>query len=144
MAVDMWALGVCVYALISGYLPFDEMEPPEPGCTIEWVVEFPDEQWVDVSEDAKDLIRRLLEPNPMRRYTARQVLQHPVRVCVFVRACLLILSFPLHFYIYKKLVFSPPPIPNLSPLTTAHLSMIIHISLCTTTITTNILKVGCW
>ena len=30
-AVDMWALGVCAYALLSGYLPFDEMEPPEPG-----------------------------------------------------------------------------------------------------------------
>ena len=97
MAVDMWALGVCVYALISGYLPFDEMEPPEPGCTIEWVVEFPDEQWVDVSEDAKDLIRRLLEPNPMRRYTARQVLQHPVRVCVFVRVCTKVCSLVVAF-----------------------------------------------
>ena len=41
-AVDMWALGVCAYALMSGYLPFDEMEPPEPGCEIEWIVQFPE------------------------------------------------------------------------------------------------------
>jgi hypothetical protein len=38
----MWALGVCAYALMSGYLPFDEMEPPEPGCEIEWIVQFPE------------------------------------------------------------------------------------------------------
>jgi hypothetical protein len=67
-AVDMWALGVCAYALLSGYLPFDEMEPPEPGCEIEWVVQFPDEQWSEITEEGKDLIRRLLEPDPLQRY----------------------------------------------------------------------------
>lgn len=31
----------------------------------------------EISEESKDLIRRLLEPDPQRRYTAEQVLKHP-------------------------------------------------------------------
>jgi serine/threonine protein kinase len=94
-AVDMWALGVCTYALLSGYLPFDEMDPPEPGCTIQWVVQFPEEQWATITEEGKDLIRRLLEPDALRRFTANQVLQHPV--CTLPPPPP---SIPFYLYIY--------------------------------------------
>lgn len=38
---------------------------------------FPEKYWKDISKEAKDLISKLLEKNPAKRYTAQQVLQHP-------------------------------------------------------------------
>ena len=38
-------------------------------------------QWDSVSEEAKDLIRKLLELDPHKRASARQALQHPWFVC---------------------------------------------------------------
>jgi serine/threonine protein kinase len=33
--------------------------------------------WTNVSEAAKDLITKLMEPNPEKRFTVKQALQHP-------------------------------------------------------------------
>lgn len=33
--------------------------------------------WPNVSPDAKDCVKRMLEPNPARRATADEILQHP-------------------------------------------------------------------
>jgi serine/threonine protein kinase len=38
---------------------------------------FRDEYWKHVSEQAKDLIRHMLDVNPATRYTVDQVLAHP-------------------------------------------------------------------
>lgn len=38
---------------------------------------FPEEHWQGISEDAKDLIRQLLQTNANLRPSAQQVLQHP-------------------------------------------------------------------
>ena len=38
---------------------------------------FPEEQWQSISEEAKDLIRQLLQMNANLRPSAQQVLQHP-------------------------------------------------------------------
>ena len=39
--------------------------------------DFPDTEWSDVSEEAKDLIRKLLVKSPSKRYSAADVLKHP-------------------------------------------------------------------
>jgi calcium-dependent protein kinase len=41
------------------------------------VVDFKRDPWPRVSEPAKDLVRRMLDPNPITRLTAAQVLEHP-------------------------------------------------------------------
>jgi len=38
--------------------------------------DFPDPEWQNVSEDAKDFIRKILVVNPEQRATAEQCLQH--------------------------------------------------------------------
>jgi serine/threonine protein kinase len=35
------------------------------------------EEWDFISDEAKDLIRRMLETNPMKRITAKEVMAHP-------------------------------------------------------------------
>ena len=41
------------------------------------MVDFKREPWPRVSEPAKDLVRRMLDPNPLTRFTAAQVLGKP-------------------------------------------------------------------
>ena len=40
-------------------------------------IDFNREPWPRVSGNAKDLVRRMLDPDPSTRPTARQVLEHP-------------------------------------------------------------------
>jgi len=75
---DMWSLGVIVYILLGGYSPFEEesqellFEKVRLGF-----YEFDPAFWDPISEDAKDLIGRLLTVRPRERWTAEQALQHP-------------------------------------------------------------------
>lgn len=39
--------------------------------------DFPAPYWTNISESAKDLVRKLLTVDPAQRYTAKQVLEHP-------------------------------------------------------------------
>lgn len=40
--------------------------------------DFPDPYWSEISAEAKDLVNKLLCVDPKARFTAQQVLQHPV------------------------------------------------------------------
>uniref|UniRef100_A0A0E0KKJ0 non-specific serine/threonine protein kinase n=1 Tax=Oryza punctata TaxID=4537 RepID=A0A0E0KKJ0_ORYPU len=76
--VDVWSAGVILYILLCGVPPFwAETEQGVAQAIIRSVVDFKREPWPRVSEPAKDLVRRMLDPNPMTRLTAEQVLEHP-------------------------------------------------------------------
>lgn len=78
-AIDMWALGVIVFVLLCGCLPFDDDSSKiadESAARKKFALRFP--KWAaNLSPSAKDLLNNLLEINPKNRYTAQQALSHP-------------------------------------------------------------------
>ena len=65
-AVDWWAIGVLIYEMVAGYLPFSADQPIqicEKICFHGWV-RFPSH----FSSDLKDLLRNLLQVDLTKRY----------------------------------------------------------------------------
>ncbi|EPS64871.1 hypothetical protein M569_09910, partial [Genlisea aurea] len=76
--VDVWSAGVILYILLSGVPPFwAETEQGIAQAIIRSVVDLSRDPWPVVSDEAKDLVKRMLNPNPKTRITAQQVLDHP-------------------------------------------------------------------
>lgn len=76
-AVDMWACGVLLYIMLSGRMPFYGRD--DQACLRMIAVgkfDFPDREWAAISEDAKSLVRGLLQVDPDKRLTADAALQH--------------------------------------------------------------------
>jgi serine/threonine protein kinase len=78
-AIDMWAVGVIVFVLLCGCLPFDDDSSKIASDAMarkKFTLRFP--KWAaSLSASAKDLLHNLLEINPKARYTAEQALNHP-------------------------------------------------------------------
>jgi len=76
--VDLWSLGVILYILLCGFPPFYHESTAALYKQIKkGEYDFPDPYWTDISDQAKDLVRSMLTVDPKKRFTAKQVLQHP-------------------------------------------------------------------
>ena len=74
---DIWSCGVIMYILLCGYPPFNAETDQEILNKIKLgKFSFPDEEWENVSPDAKDLIVRMLAFSPNERYSASECLNH--------------------------------------------------------------------
>ncbi|PHT49938.1 Calcium-dependent protein kinase 16 [Capsicum baccatum] len=75
---DVWSIGVITYILLCGRRPF--WDKTEDGIFKEVLRNKPDfrrKPWSNISNSAKDFVKKLLVKDPRARLTAAQALSHP-------------------------------------------------------------------
>lgn len=77
-AVDVYAMGIMLYRMISGHYPYDG---DDDDRTLELAAQahlsFSDPSWRRTSKECRSFVRALLQPHPERRLTAAAALLHP-------------------------------------------------------------------
>ena len=75
---DIWSCGVILYILLCGYPPFNGNDYKEIYHAIQFKEpDFSGEEWSEVSEKGKNLIKQLLAKDQNKRITAKEALKHP-------------------------------------------------------------------
>lgn len=75
--IDMWSFGVLSYIILVGYPPF--FDTSEKGLEIaisQAAYTFHDEDWSNISSEAKDFIQKLIVVDPSKRMTTTEALKH--------------------------------------------------------------------
>lgn len=68
--IDIWSLGVCLFEMVTGYIPFQSSK-----CTVlrKFSIPLKEEK---LSSDCKDIIEWMLQLDPKKRPTAKDLLRH--------------------------------------------------------------------
>ena len=75
---DLWSIGVIVYIMLSG-------KPPFAGKSDEAIIErvkegaysLADKEWTNVTSEAKDFIKALMQKDVRLRLSATEAISHP-------------------------------------------------------------------
>ena len=74
--IDIWALGITIFTLLIGKPPFEGKDvKTTQDLIMSGLLDFPDDS-PKISDEAKDLIQKLLMKNPSKRPTTEQILMH--------------------------------------------------------------------
>ncbi|XP_018548720.1 serine/threonine-protein kinase Chk2 isoform X2 [Lates calcarifer] len=79
LAVDAWSLGVLLFVCLGGYPPFHESFGRQSvrDQIIRGEFTMVQSKWRHVSDQAKDVVRKLLVVDPSQRMSIEEALQHP-------------------------------------------------------------------
>jgi serine/threonine protein kinase len=72
---DVWQAGCCLYSMLSGNSAFPQDNPER--VKIGLYAPMTGVAWSRISEEAKDLIEKILVKDPEKRCTLEQILEHP-------------------------------------------------------------------
>eukprot|EP01102_Stenamoeba_stenopodia_P011578 TRINITY_DN3574_c0_g1_i1.p1 TRINITY_DN3574_c0_g1~~TRINITY_DN3574_c0_g1_i1.p1 ORF type:complete len:388 (-),score=52.59 TRINITY_DN3574_c0_g1_i1:65-1228(-) len=73
--IDIWSMGVCLYTMVVGHFPFTASNDAE---LIRKIKSGRYEQLpFTVSDSLKDLLKRMLQVNKQKRFTLREIKNHP-------------------------------------------------------------------
>ena len=72
--IDIWASGIILFAMLCGFLPFDHKDNDKLFMKIlECKIHYPK----NLSKMAKDLLKKILVPDPSKRITIPEIKKHP-------------------------------------------------------------------
>uniref|UniRef100_A0A0N4Z355 non-specific serine/threonine protein kinase n=1 Tax=Parastrongyloides trichosuri TaxID=131310 RepID=A0A0N4Z355_PARTI len=78
---DVWSIGIITYILLCGYPPFyssngNTISPGMKSRIKAGQYDFPSPEWDMISAVAKDFIKKLLNIDPLTRFTVKEALSH--------------------------------------------------------------------
>ncbi|XP_065055172.1 uncharacterized protein LOC135683751 [Rhopilema esculentum] len=73
-AADIWSLGIILFAMLNGRLPFNDRDIPTLVEQTKGKLRFSTK--VQLSADCKDLVKRILTPNHRKRIPLSEILRH--------------------------------------------------------------------
>jgi serine/threonine protein kinase len=79
-AIDLWAAGVILYIMLTGFPPYDQASETDQRFRLIITGRLAQQlrSWgIDLSDEAGGLMQSMLHLDPRRRLTLSQVLQHP-------------------------------------------------------------------
>ncbi|XP_055638908.1 peripheral plasma membrane protein CASK isoform X8 [Toxorhynchites rutilus septentrionalis] len=76
-ACDVWGAGIMLHVLLSGRLPFHGSGKRLQEAIARGRVMLDTSEWKQVSSTAKDLVLKMLSPNPINRPSISEILEHP-------------------------------------------------------------------
>jgi len=74
---DLWSLGVILFILLAGYMPFSGAEKMQRKAIEDGNYSWRADRWKSVSAEAIELVKKLLQKDTSLRLSAEEALAHP-------------------------------------------------------------------